>query len=151
MESVFMVVIFIMLVVLLMIAWISQVLADEITDDEVAVKTIAYEASNQPLEAQIAVGIVIRNRMIERCKTSRQVCLEPYQFSCWKNGKPTQRRKLKQKEIEEAELAWEYSANQKNFPANLYHDISCEPYWTKSRDVTFIRQIGDLKFYREVR
>lgn len=48
--------------------------------------TIYGEARGEPLEGQVAVGCVIRNRVLSpyRWATSyRGVCLEPLQFSCW--------------------------------------------------------------------
>ena len=57
-------------------------------DIAVMAKTIWGEARGEHYEGQVAVGWVIRNR----CETGgwfgnsiREVCLKPYQFSCWNN------------------------------------------------------------------
>lgn len=48
--------------------------------------TIIGEARGEPVEGQVAVGCVIRNRLYhnpEKYKSYKDVCLEPSQFSCW--------------------------------------------------------------------
>jgi spore germination cell wall hydrolase CwlJ-like protein len=50
------------------------------------------------IEERLAVGCVIRNRLQERPKqfggTWADVCLKPWQFSCWNVGDPNRRRLL---------------------------------------------------------
>jgi N-acetylmuramoyl-L-alanine amidase len=64
-------------------------MVDLSTLDEVAVLclTIYGEARGEPIEGQIAVGCVIRNR-VRTGMTYHQVCLAPMQFSCWNIDDP---------------------------------------------------------------
>lgn len=58
----------------------------ELTDHHALALTLWGEARGEPLEGRVAVASVIRNRL----KTGRwgesyrDVCLWPWQFSCWK-------------------------------------------------------------------
>lgn len=113
--------------------------------DQAAVYTIAYEASGQTIEGQIAVAAVIKQRMIDRHQTSEQVVKAPHQFSCWnaKTGKPTQNRKLSKKEIRTARIAWDLAAPTK---FNHYARFDCKPSWIKAAKASV--RIGDHIFYR---
>lgn len=57
-----------------------------LTDPQILTITLYGETRGEPIEGQIAVGCVIRNRV----QTGRwgasysQVCLAPWQFSCWR-------------------------------------------------------------------
>lgn len=60
-------------------------------DLDVLSRTIYGEARNQPLDGQIAVGWVCRNRTArpDRFGASvADVCLRPMQFSCWNRNDP---------------------------------------------------------------
>ena len=112
---------------------------------EVAIETIAYEASNQSFEAQVMVASVIKTRMAERGQTAIQVCLAKHQFSAWHpvTHLPTQKRRITPKERELALLAWnEASVGEYNHYAR--HD--CQPYWIKSAKKSV--RIGDHVFYK---
>ena len=53
--------------------------------------TIIGEARGEPIEGQIAVACVIRNRLKHnpsKYEDYRDVCFENRQFSCWNNGSP---------------------------------------------------------------
>ncbi len=56
-------------------------ITDSLSDLEILTLTIYGEARGEPIEGQIAVGCVIRNRT--NGKGFSQVCLAPKQFSCW--------------------------------------------------------------------
>lgn len=112
--------------------------------------TIAYEASSEPLKAQQWVARVIEVRADERHMTPREVVLAKHQFSCWRNGQPTQKRILTDKELATAMKAWATRGTIVDRP-NIYHDLSVTPSWTKSPKVKFLKQIGRLRFYREMR
>lgn len=53
--------------------------------------TIFGEARGEPVEGQVAVACVIRNRVKDKRWPDdfRGVCLQPRQFSCWNEGDPT--------------------------------------------------------------
>ncbi len=50
--------------------------------------TIIGEARGESITGQIAVGCVIRNRVRTHNKTYNEICLAPYQFSCWLETDP---------------------------------------------------------------
>ena len=68
----------------------NQIL-DNLSPSEVFGLTIIGEARGEPVEGQIAVGNVVRNRMNfnpAKYKTYKDVCLEEKQFSCWNLNDP---------------------------------------------------------------
>lgn len=128
-------------IIILLWAFLPEAQAEELN---IVIETIAREASSESLEAQIMVARVIITRAEERGLTYEQVCLQPYQFSCWNKG-VTQKERTKA-EIEKAKKAWEL-ALRRDERVTHYHDLSVKPYWIKS--MKFIRQIGRLRFYCE--
>ncbi len=58
----------------------------KLSEIEVTGLTIYGEARGESVMGQIAVGCVIRNRVIT--ETYQQVCLKPKQFSCWNENDP---------------------------------------------------------------
>ena len=110
---------------------------------DIVTETIAKEASGEPFEAQILVARVIRVRSEQRRLTPSQVCLQPKQFSCWNKG--VKQKPRTKAELDRAAQAWKLS--ERGDIVNLYHDISVNPYWVSK--VTFVKQIGRLKFYKE--
>ena len=61
-------------------------LIDALTPLQIAGLTIYGEARGERIEGRVAVGCVIRNRVIAGAygKDYRGVCLRPWQFSCWR-------------------------------------------------------------------
>lgn len=45
--------------------------------------TVWAESRSEPVEGQVAVAWVIKNRAARRRQTIQKVCLAPWQFSCW--------------------------------------------------------------------
>lgn len=129
-------------ILLLMTGLVCLLLCVESRASEIAILTIAYEASSQPFEGQVAVASVIKTRMAQTGKTAEQVVLKPKQFSCWANGKPTQKRKLSQREIDTARKAWE-AARPGTYNHYARHD--CRPYWIAKAKRS--ERINDHVFY----
>lgn len=48
---------------------------------------VYHEARGEPLQCQMLVASVVKNRMKHRKKTAKQVVAEPYQFSWYGKGK----------------------------------------------------------------
>lgn len=114
-----------------------------------AVTTIAYEASGEPLDVQMRVACVIRNRARERNQTEEQVVYASKQFSCWQSPgviAPGMAKRTKT-ELATAQKAYEMSKGIQ-FKANLYHDISIKCPW---KGVEYLGQWGRIKFYYEKR
>jgi hypothetical protein len=61
-------------------------LLPSLSEQEVLTLTIYGEARGEPIEGQIAVGCVIRNRTFE--DNYKEVCFKPDQFSCWNVNDP---------------------------------------------------------------
>lgn len=57
-------------------------IAAQLSSLDVLALTIYGEARGEPVEGQIAVGCVVRNR-VYKDRDFRIICLEPKQFSCW--------------------------------------------------------------------
>lgn len=125
---------------------------------EIPVQTVAWEASGEPFEGQIAVARVIQTRAKERRQTHDQVCMAKHQFSCYDiNGKPTQKRKLKQSELDVAQQAWLEAAlhGSRVGNANIYMRTDVMPNWLRyglsNGKVKHMGTIGNHSFYREER
>src|SRR5258705_5674072 len=68
-----------------------MMLSDSLLPDEIMALTIYGEARGESIEGQIAVANVIMNRWranLTKFKTVKEVCLEPFQFSCWNKSDP---------------------------------------------------------------
>lgn len=110
---------------------------------DTAIKTIAYEASDQSLKCQIGVASVIKTRSIKRRMPPEAVCWQKGQFSSWRDKKPTQRRILTQKELTTAKLAWEQA---KVWEYDHFDQIDNAPWWAKYEVKSVV--IGGHKFYK---
>lgn len=60
---------------------------EDLSDLEIFSLTVYGEARGEKVEGQIAVANVIKNRCVNG-KTYRDICLAPYQFSCWNKNDP---------------------------------------------------------------
>jgi hypothetical protein len=120
-------------VVLLLYA-VAPAKADEL---ETAYRTIAYEARGDGLESQIMVAKCIKERVRVRGQSIKEVVFARDQFSCYdRSGKPVQKHKLTEKELETAKKAWELS-EMCNVPTNLYarHDTKAAKLWRATAEV----------------
>lgn len=61
---------------------------EELTEREILGLTIIGEARGEPIEGQVAVGNIVRNRVRKSKKTYQNICLAPLQFSCWNHDDP---------------------------------------------------------------
>ena len=111
--------------------------------EEIPVLTVAYEGSSEIYAGQVAIANTIKTRSLQRNLSFEKVCLQPYQFSCWKNGKPTQSRKLTAKELETARKAWNQAEVWKY---NHYARHDCKPAWIKASKKQV--RIGNHIFYK---
>jgi spore germination cell wall hydrolase CwlJ-like protein len=114
--------------------------------------TILAEARGEGNKGMYAVAAVIAQRAFERKRTPEQVCLKPYQFSCW-NGK-----KLKDLEhlltLPQGKYAMLLAKTVKRLSrdyvgyANHYHAtwMKKKPYWAKGKRP--VKIIGQHAFYK---
>lgn len=63
-------------------------ISDQLSYFDVMALTMYGEARGEPVEGQIAVGWVIKNRAIAWNKGIIEVCIQPEQFSCWNENDP---------------------------------------------------------------
>ena len=121
-------------------------------EDKVVAITILAEARGEGNKGMYAVAAVIAQRAFERKRTPEQVCLKPYQFSCW-NGKQLKdlEHLLKTPQAKYAlllaktikHLSREYVGY-----ANHYHAtwMKKKPYWAKDKKP--VKVIGNHAFYK---
>ena len=136
------------------------------TDREIVAATIWAEARGEGIVGMAAVAAVIQNRADGIYKrygsTYRNVCLKPWQFSCWniyKDGTkdpnldlilrgPTGNRWHYAQAI--TDLVFEKLMGDPTGGATHYHTPDVNPSWASSPQMRFLRQIGNHKFYFEV-
>jgi N-acetylmuramoyl-L-alanine amidase len=62
---------------------------DKLSDLEVFALTLYGESRGEPIQGQVAVGCVIRNRVEKSVhKSYKEACLQRFQFSCWNENDP---------------------------------------------------------------
>lgn len=133
-----------------LLIFIAFVLSGYVYSSEIPIKTIAFEASGEPFEGQIAVGYVILNRMKRRDIPAPAVCKAPAQFSCWNNG--SEPRKLTKAEYNTAEIAWNAAKSCKDRPGwDLYCRVDCHPRWRRNLEKkgNYGHKIGNHLFWDE--
>lgn len=134
----------------------------KLTDKQIIGLTIIGEARGEPIEGQVAVGCVIRNRVYAHSwfgKDWHDVCLKAWQFSCYNEGDPNRELLLKIAGGDFGSLRPEmvqcmYLAQgiieglilDNVGGANHYHDVSVFPSWAKAKNP--IAQKGELIFYK---
>lgn len=119
-------------------------------EQQVVALTLLAEARGEGLRGMEAVAMVIKQRMANRSKTAKQVCLEPKQFSCW-NGK----------DIRDLDHLWKSSAASdavdivRRFAeldpavigyADHYCTVNIEPFWAIVQ--VPVVKIGNHTFYK---
>ena len=113
--------------------------------------TILAEARGAGQGGMYAVAAVIAQRAHERGRTPKEVCLKPYQFSCW-NGKSLKSLEhlLKAPQAKYAlALAKNIKLLSRDFVgfANHYHNNKIKlPYWAKGQKP--VKVIGNHIFYK---
>lgn len=80
-------------------------------DTIVITQTILGEARGESYEAMKAVAAVIKVRAKERRLTYRQVCLQPFQFSCWNKNDPNRKKLKSLLQHPRAGWAWHIASN----------------------------------------
>lgn len=137
-----------------------------LSDRTVLALTLYGEARGEPIEGQIAVACVIRNRVTDPRwpNAYRDVCLQRMQFSCWNDGDPTQatvlraadQAKVSQFDPGMLQCAWVAQGIIDGFAADLtrganhyYADSIAPPAWAASMVLTVKK--GHHIFFRAER
>lgn len=139
-------------------------------DLDIAARTIAGEARGEPIEGQIAVAWVIRNRAetVFRAKTARHhygpmpslraICLQPWAFSCWNAEDPNKAvieglTLTNQLYLRMLELVARVMAGDAPDPTNgatLYHALKAPPPRWNPAKLRETARIGRHTFYQEL-
>ena len=125
-------------------------------DEEIVALTLMGEARGEGWRGLYAVACVIQKRAEERKLTPAQVCLQPKQFSCWKNKisiatcknlLKTNKEKAKYAKLLARSICKGWKLVQAfTGEANHYHANYVKPYWIKGKKPTKI--IGNHIFYK---
>jgi spore germination cell wall hydrolase CwlJ-like protein len=121
-------------------------------EQKVVAITILAEARGEGTKGMYAVAAVIAQRAMERKRTPEQICLKPYQFSCWNGKKVADLEHLLT--VPQAKYAILLAKTVKQLSrdyvgyANHYHAtwMKQKPYWAKG--VKPVKVIGNHAFYK---
>ena len=116
---------------------------------EIVAATLILEAGGEYATGSMeAVNEVIRNRAAKRKLTTRQVCLQRKQFSCWNSGRIDQllAKAKRHPRFSEALSIVNGTATNYTGGADHYHADYCNPYWASSLKKTCV--IGKHLFYK---
>lgn len=132
------------------------------TEEEVLARTLYGEARGELLKyghkALWAIGHVIINRYKEKTwygKTVKDICLKPYQFSCWNKNDPNFRVLTQHNIIDDifalckkisGMLLFHLGNEDFTNGANHYHSKLILPPWAKDKRSTYT--IGNHIFYK---
>ena len=128
-------------------------------DHGLMARTIWGECRGEPFEGQVAVGWVIQHRANKGGwwgSTIGEVCLKPYQFSCWNSNDPNRARLMTVDYTDPKFVtalgiaALVNTGNLPDFSREATHyvaDYIEPPGWTKSLVQTV--KIGRHQFYKE--
>ncbi len=134
-------------VTIILIAFV--VVSNARTPSDIIATTLILEAGGEYSAGSMqAVHEVIINRSAKRDLSAAQVCLQPYQFSCWNSGNLATKLAIAQRHPRWAEACMIVASEPTNLThgADHYHADYCDPYWNKSMKVTIV--IGRHIFYR---
>lgn len=123
--------------------------------NKIAIKTIYGEARGEGFIGMKAVAHVLLNRARIKNQSLDEVCLKPWQFSCWNKNDPN-REKLEKLEIETNQIALQCAAalseaeQEDDFTkgATHYHTNNIEPKWAKGKTPCFIHK--NHRFYNDI-
>ena len=128
-------------------------------DLDVLARTIFGEARGELLGGKIAVAHVVLNRVAAKRwfgRTIKEVCLKPYQFSCWNENDPN-RNLLLRVEYRDPTFrsCWEVAAAviDGRYPdvtlgSCHYHTTSVRPDWAE--DKLPVIQVGGHLFFQNI-
>ncbi|CAF0979674.1 unnamed protein product [Rotaria magnacalcarata] len=137
-----------------------MVYPETLDDVDVLAHTVYGEALGESPEGQIAVAWVIRNRVAKGRnylgKTIKDVCLKPYQFSCWNLGDANRQKLLNLQIDDKSYLKIRKIAEQVlngALPDNTkgsihYHANTIKPDWKKGKAP--VVTIGNHLFYNDI-
>jgi len=133
-------------------------MAADLTELDTMARTLYGEARSEKLMGLVAVGWVIRNRVILGGwwgDTIDEVCLKPAQFSCWNTQDPNRQKILVASQaapsfrrcyaVAVLVLLGEYE-DPTHGATHYYAPATVDPKWAKSMKVTV--EIGNHRFLK---
>ena len=146
-----------LLIVIVFMLLAMGILGAELSQRDVVAMTILGEARGEGKAGMYAVACVIAQRVINRNKTAKQVCLQKgkriWQFSCWDERDPNRKKlptllKTHQHAAYAKMLATNINNLQHSYVGNADHycHVNTHNYWT--RISTPIKVIGKHKFFK---
>lgn len=126
---------------------------------DILARTIYGEARGESIKGKEAVACVILNRVKKNSwygKTVENVCLKPWQFSCWNENDPNKEKILKISKKDPVFKSCYRIARRavcgvledKTSGATHYHTKNINPRW--SLDKAPCAQIGNHLFYNDI-
>lgn len=134
-------------IVIMLVAFVY--VTDAQTPTDIVAATLILESGGEySTGAMQAVNEVIVNRSIKRRITGAEVCLQPYQFSCWNTGTLASKLAIAMRHSRWTEACVIATSRPTNYTkgADHYHADYCNPYWAKHMTVTVV--IGRHIFYK---
>lgn len=132
--------------------------------EDILARTLYGEARGEAPKGIMAVGAVVMNRVRFAQERGRywwgntvvEVCLRPWQFSCWNKNDPNlkeiQSVTLKNRRfrlcVDIAKQAMAAQVQDPTAGATHYHRIGLTPPWT--RNATQTAEIGQHLFYKDI-
>ena len=81
------------------------------SEQRIVAQTILAEARGDGRAGMYAVAACIKVRAQKRNLSFKQVCLQPYQFSCWNKNDPNRKKMDLLLTLPQAEYAWQLARN----------------------------------------
>ncbi len=81
------------------------------SEQRIVAQTILAEARGDGRAGMYAVAACIKVRSQKRNLSYKQVCLQPYQFSCWNKNDPNRKKMDFLLTLPQAEYAWQLARN----------------------------------------
>lgn len=133
---------------------------ENMSPDEAFILTLYGEARGEGEKGIVAVAHVINNRLKAQKKyyglTLKDVCLKPYQFSCWNDNDPNSNMLLNidwndSKLSACKTIGMKFLENPgEDFTQNSthYHTKNCFPKWAENKNP--VVEVGNHLFYNDV-
>jgi N-acetylmuramoyl-L-alanine amidase len=122
-----------------------------LTDEQqVLALTLLAEARGEGVQGMEAVAMVVKQRMVNRSQTAKQVCLAPKQFSAW-NGRSKSDLEYLWRSPAASDAVGVVRRFSQLDPADIGHadhycTVQITPYWALNQQPVAV--IGNHKFYR---
>lgn len=137
---------------------------DHLSETQIMALTIYGEARGESTDGKIAVGSVILNRVKRNGwmgHSIREVCLKPYQFSCFLHNDPNFKKLVHIADMWDFEMEQNPALNdcygiadglcegriEKTVSATHYKTVVCNASW--ERGMKKVATIGNHDFYKE--